>query len=299
MVETSHLQTLLAISQTGSFSKAAEEMGVTQSAISQSVKNLEKRVGVTVITRKGKTISLTPEGQRLCKLAQEFLFKLSNVVTQIQEEQNKMVGRLRVGTLIGIGKSWVASRVIEFAKEFPDIDVTVTLDFPDNLIKAFDRNELDYIIVPEYHVPSSSDRWELNDEYTTLVFPDSPDYPIDDKIDSKTLSSYPLIHFQDRDQLFFRWCREKFGSAPRNMHKRFVVNSFGHMLQAVHDGLGIAVIPKHVLKRSYFKDKISTLGKQFEVLNDRFYFAFHPDDGELMKTKALYDFLRREKDVKN
>ena len=55
-------------------------------------------------------------------------------------------------------------------------------------------------------------------------------------------------------------CKFKFGNIPRNISPRLVINAFGQMLQAVNQGLGIAVIPTHVLDRSFFKDKVSSEG---------------------------------------
>jgi DNA-binding transcriptional LysR family regulator len=61
MIETSQLHTLVAVAKSRSFSKAAEELNVTQSAISQSIKNLETRIDVKLFKRTGKKVVLTPE----------------------------------------------------------------------------------------------------------------------------------------------------------------------------------------------------------------------------------------------
>jgi DNA-binding transcriptional LysR family regulator len=294
MIDTSSLQTLMAVKKAKSFSRAAEELKVTQSAISQSIKNLEKKVGVKLISRNGKTIALTHEGLKLCYLGKDFFKKYDLVMSQIHQEKNQIMGRLHIGTLTGIGKSWVASKAIDFATDFPQVDVQVTMDFPESLQNRFENNEIDVLIVPEYHVPASAERLELDNEYSTLVFPDSPEFQIDENIDIKTLTNYPLIFFEDRDPLFFRWCRERFGSVPRNIKPHLVVNSFGHMMKAVHSGLGIAVIPTHVFARSYFRDKVATLGEKFQICNDRFYFVYHEDAFELLKVRTLYDYMKNE-----
>ena len=69
------------------------------------------------------------------------------------------------------------------------------------------------------------------------------------------------------------------------------MNSFGQMLQAVNEGLGIAVVPTHVLKRSHFKQKLRTVGKEFEVFSNKVAFAYHPDEAQSYKIKELYKFL--------
>jgi DNA-binding transcriptional LysR family regulator len=63
------------------------------------------------------------------------------------------------------------------------------------------------------------------------------------------------------------------------------------MLQAVNEGLGIAVVPTHVLKRSHMKTLIRTVGKDFEVFSNKVSFAYHADEAQSFKIKELYKFL--------
>jgi DNA-binding transcriptional LysR family regulator len=69
MIESSMLQVLIALSHNENISKAAQELNVTQSAVSQALKNLEAKVGFPVITRQGKAVTLTESGMRLAKVA--------------------------------------------------------------------------------------------------------------------------------------------------------------------------------------------------------------------------------------
>lgn len=293
MLESSSLQVLIAVEKSETLSKAAEHLNITQSAVSQSIKALEVKVGFKVITRQGKKVVLTPEARKLAKLGKQYFKRFDDVISEIRDEKNKIIGDIHLGTLIGIGKSWIASRMTEFSSHFPDLAVKCTLDFPEKLIKGFENHDISCLVLPEHLVPASAERKELHDEHSTLVFPDSDQFKIDEEISLKNITDYPIIFFQDNDPLFYQWCREKFGSVPRNVQPRLVVNSFGHMLQAVHEGVGIAVIPLHVFKRSYFKDKVKTLGKGFDILNDRFCFAYHADAKESVKVQTLYDFLKK------
>lgn len=81
------------------------------------------------------------------------------------------------------------------------------------------------------------------------------------------------------------------------MNVRFTVNSHGHMLQAVHEGLGIAVVPNHVLNRSYFKDKISTLGGEFEVSLGKIYIVYQKESEDLVRIKKTIEHLLSQRDT--
>jgi DNA-binding transcriptional LysR family regulator len=141
--------------------------------------------------------------------------------------------------------------------------------------------------MPEYMVPAFAEKKELHSEYTTLVFSDK--FNITKTTELKDLLNMPIIFYDNNDPTFYRWCREKFGVVPRNVKPRLVVNSFGQMLAAVAEGLGIAVVPTHVLKRTH--QKVKTVGKEFEVFNNKVSFAFHADEIGNYKIKELYKFL--------
>ena len=89
MLETSQLQTILAVSKTGSFSRAAENLHVTQSAISQSVKNIETKLGVQVFKRTGKKVLLTLEGEKLYLLAKDFMKRMEDTLDDIAYEKEQ------------------------------------------------------------------------------------------------------------------------------------------------------------------------------------------------------------------
>lgn len=289
MLETSMLQVLIALSQNENISKAAEELNITQSAVSQTLKNLENKLGFPVITRQGKSVNLTDRGHRLAKVAKQYVRRIQETIEQIHLENNEIKGKLHVGSLYGLGKTWLSSRMLDFLSTYPELEARLTMDFPENIIKKFEQHDIDCLIMPDHLVPAFADKLELHSEYTTLVFSDK--FNITKDTDLKDILGLPIIFYENNDPNFYRWCREKYGVVPRNIKPRLVVNSFGQMLQAVNEGLGVAVVPTHVLKRSQIKSSLKTVGKDFEVFSNKVSFAFHADEAGSYKIKELYKFL--------
>lgn len=289
MIETSMLQVLIALSQNENISKAAEELNVTQSAVSQALKNLENKVGFSVVTRQGKSVTLTESGMRLAKVAKQYFKRIEETIEQIHLENHEIKGKLHVGSLYGLGKTWLSSRMLDFLSQYPELEVRLSMDFPETVIKKFEQHEIDCLIMPEHLVPAFAEKLDLHSEHTNLVF--SEKFNITNKTELKDILGLPVIFYENNDPNFYRWCREKFGVMPRNVKPRLVVNSFGQMLQAVNEGLGIAVVPTHVLKRSNLRSKLKTVGKEFEIFSNKVSFAFHADEAESYKIKELYKFL--------
>ena len=256
MIESSQLQVLMALTKAESLSQAAENLGITQSAVSQNIKTLESKVGFSVITRQGKKMVLTPGGRKLAKLSKNYSKRFEDMISEIQQEKNKIIGGITVGTMFGIGKSWVATRLIDFAGHFSELNIKVQMDYPDKLIREFENRDIDCLILPSDITPAHSESEILHNEMSTLVFP--KELNIDSETGLKDIMEHPLIFFEEKDHLFYTWCKQRFGQVPRGASPRLVVNAFGQILQAVNEGLGIAVVPTHVLRRSYFKDKVGS-----------------------------------------
>jgi DNA-binding transcriptional LysR family regulator len=291
MFELSQLQTLIAVAKSGNFSRAADELHVTQSAISQSIKNLEKKIGTPIFQRSGKKVVLTMEGGKLLKFAKDYVVKMQDTIDEINHDRTTMSGRIRLGTLTGVGKSWLAPKLLEMSREFPDICFSLNLGFQEELIKEFEESRLDALILPEGGLPTGCERVLISEEKSTMVFPKNEKFKITKDITLEELSEYPAILFEENDTLFTKWCRKKFGSAPKKIHARFIINSHGNMLHAVSEGLGIAVVPTHVLNRSYYKDKVLSLGEKFVVSNFKFYLVYHHEGKQLARIRTLRDRL--------
>lgn len=294
MIENSQLQVLMALTKADSLSQAAEFLSITQSAVSQHIKNMEAKVGFSVVTRQGKKQVLTPEGRKLAKLGKTYFKRLEEAITEIQQENNQIIGGVSIGTLFGIGKSWIAYRMVEFSENFPELSVKVEMDYPDRLIEKFESRDLDCLVLPRQITPPHCESKLLHSEKATLVVPDNGEFKITSKTSMKDLMEFPLVFFEERDPLFFNWCKSVYGTVPRNVRPRLVINSFGQMLQAVHQGLGIAVVPTHVLDRSFFKDKVKVFGKDFQVMSSEFDFIYHTEAKESLKIDTLFTFLHQE-----
>ena len=106
MIESSQLQVLMALTKAESLSQAAENLGITQSAVSQNIKTLESKVGFSVITRQGKKMVLTPGGRKLAKLSKNYSKRFEDMISEIQQEKNKIIGGISVLAYLLMGQSF-------------------------------------------------------------------------------------------------------------------------------------------------------------------------------------------------
>ena len=106
-----------------SFTRAAAELFVTQSAISRQVKSLEDHLGVALFQRRHRALLLTEAGQELYRVATEALQQLGETATRIRERGGSRV--LTVTTTVGFASLWLIPRLADFRDRHPDIDIRI------------------------------------------------------------------------------------------------------------------------------------------------------------------------------
>lgn len=111
--------------ETASFSRAAESNGITQSAVSQQVRAIEKRFRVRLIERGRRFFSLTPEGRAFLKASREILDAYDNLDSRIQSISQVVQGEVRVATVLSVGLHELPPCLHAFRKLHPGVDVRV------------------------------------------------------------------------------------------------------------------------------------------------------------------------------
>jgi DNA-binding transcriptional LysR family regulator len=164
--------------------------------------------------------------------------------------------------------------------------------FLDDVVKQFEQGDLDIVILPENSLPEEGEKIFLSEEKATLVFPKNSKFPINKNISCEELEKYPTILFEEDDYLYTKWFQEHFHRKPVKINTKYVVNVHGNILQAVAEGLGTAVVPVHVFERSSYKDRIISLGTDFEIANFNFYIVYHKEALSLKRVQAVVDYLR-------
>ena len=294
MIEFSQLQTFLAVSKAQSFSKAAEDQFVSQSAVSQSVKNIEMKLGVNLFERLGKKVILTNEGEKLEAFALEYLEKFEHLLASFSEDKEAMAGKVRIGTLVGLGKSWLSKLVLDLGKMYPQLSLQVRMSASDILIREFEENQLDILLLPDNLLPIFGERTHISDEYAILVYPKSwENFSLPDNI--VDFCKIPTILYEPRDPLYYSWTQKRFEKVPKSINSKIVINSHGSILRAVASGQGMAIIPTHVFERSDIHQQVAVL-EDSKISNGKLSVLYHK---EAFKSKRFQIFVDALKSSRN
>ena len=146
-MDTRQLAALCAVVERGSFSQAAESLGVTQSAVSQAVRALEQRLGVALIDRSGRRAEPTPEGRAVMARAQRILALERDMIRVAQEEADVLRGRLAIGASTGPGARLVPRLLIGFRRLNSEVEVALAVGATQDIAQRVLAHELELGIV--------------------------------------------------------------------------------------------------------------------------------------------------------
>lgn len=127
--------------RTLSFTKAAEELALTQSAVSRQIRALEEHLGVALFERRTRALSLTAEGRRLQKTAEDVLTLLQDATNRIRADASAR--HLTVSTTAGFASLWLIPRLRRFTNLHPDVDVRISASYR---MMDVDRGQVDVAV---------------------------------------------------------------------------------------------------------------------------------------------------------
>lgn len=140
MDASSELAFFVLLAKKGSLSETARELDVTPPAVSKRLAQMEQRLGVWLINRTTRKMSLTDEGSIYLEQAARILADIQAMEQLVSSSRNAPKGLLRVNATLGFGRTYIAPIVSAFASHYPDVEVQLQLtDRPVNLVEeAFD-----------------------------------------------------------------------------------------------------------------------------------------------------------------
>jgi DNA-binding transcriptional LysR family regulator len=274
--------------ESGSFTHAAEKLGMSQSAVSRQISALEDDLGLKLFIRHARGLVLTEVGEQLFRTAHRMAWELQQVETQMSESQDVPSGPLIVTTTVGIGSTWLSSRLDEFLKLHPLIQLEIRLN--DSELDLAMR-EADVAI--RLHRPNQSEMIQRRLFTVHNHFYASTDYLAEhgtpksvEDLDSHRIVSFgePVPSYLGDINFLERLGRSD--NSPRRAALR--VNAIYGMMQACRAGIGIAMLPDYVTEK---EDGLVKVLAEIEMPEYEAYFVYPPALKNSKRVGVFRDFL--------
>jgi DNA-binding transcriptional LysR family regulator len=179
-----------------SFSRAAKLNGITQSAVSQQLRGMEKHFKVLIVDRSQKQFRLTNEGKKLYGSAKEMLRLYETLNSELQEMRKEISGTIHISTVYSIGLHELPPYVKIFLAQYPEVNIRVEYRRANMVYEDILNNSIDLglIAYPEKH--KQLEVLPFHDD--TLILAASPEHPLAKKssIDIASLNGHKFIGFE-------------------------------------------------------------------------------------------------------
>lgn len=240
-IELHQLEQFVAVARAKNFTRAAETLNLSQSALSRSIQKLEEQVGEPLFDRKPREVVLTDLGELLLERAKEILTLVDDTFSLLSEAGRH--GRIRLGAIPTIAPYFLPGLLKEFAERHPDISVIVQEDTTDNLIKRCRHGEIDLAILVMPIMAKYLEVEALFDEELLLVVPEDHVLVASDSISAELIDSYPFVMLNEAHCLsenIEAFCRQQ-SVQPVSVER---ISQLATVQELVALGHGISIVPE-------------------------------------------------------
>ena len=282
------VRSLVAVAETESFTKAAERLGVTQSAVSHSIRALETLLETKLIERSGKRLALKQEGVVLVRRFRRALQELESAGEDLAMLKRWGQGRLRIGATHTLCNYVIPQVLSEFRKLYPRCEVHIESGDTSDLMKNLDDSEIDILLGISGRGPSWT-RFEkvFEDEMIFVVAPDHPWAELDQVPMNEVENQSFLVYARASET--YRLLKESFESAGGRLRPGLSLGDMGAIKEMAKQGIGVGIVAPWVAHEEVGNGTLIplSLGK---IKHPREWGVFCHDSRQLSMVEE--DFLR-------
>lgn len=277
------LQAFEATARLGSFSRAAEELSLTHSAVYRQVTGLEERLGVQLLTRVRRRVALTDAGA-------EYAGRVRHHLEQLEKDTFGLVSRsgmgrsLHIAVLPTLATTWLVPRLRDFQGRHGDIAVSLSVR---TLPFQFNDHPFDAAI---YHAPQiwpQTAGIKLFDEHELVPVCSPALLPHERNLSEDEMSRLTHLHMSSRPDAWRQWYRARQCDYPPSVSAGPRYELFTMTLAAVKAGLGVALIPRFIVQPDLLAGALVMPSQAVLAVQESYYFGY-PVAGE--RSEALMAF---------
>ena len=260
MVNLELYRVFYTVAKCGSLTKAAEELYISQPAVSQSIKQLENQLGLPLFNRTHRGMELSAQGGKLIfKQVEEALGMLEEAESRLLEMQSSAVGTIRIGATDGIFSNILADKIVQFNAEYPAVKIELITGTSPETLTQLKENKCDigFINLPieDKDVQFTRTVAHLSDIF---VAGEKFEHLKGKELNLSSLQEYPLIMIEE-NTVARRALTNFLGTLGIKLHADIEVENWDLMLKFARKGMGIGCVPRE------YAQKFIDSGEIFEL----------------------------------
>jgi LysR family transcriptional regulator, regulator for metE and metH len=268
-LELRHLDLVRTVVEEGGLTRAGKRLGLSQSALSHQLRDVEEQFGVSLFHRIGRRLALAPAGERILRTAGLVIPEMERAERDLRQNSSQMSGKIRLAAECFTCYQWIPGIACRFLRKYPAVDLRIDTGIAQKPIEALLENKLDLAVVSQPARDRRLKTTDLLDE--ELVAVTAAGHPLGDReylrpkdFSSETLFSYSSL---STSPVYLRIVRRA-GGRPKEVNEVPLTEA---ILELVKAGFGIAVLARWALQPHLGKGEIRVLPITARGLHRRWY----------------------------
>ena len=289
----SQLEIFLKICQNQSITKAAEELHLTQPAVSIQLKNLQNQFDIPLTEVIGRKLYVTDFGKEVAKMAENIIFQAHQIAHKSKAFKGELSGKLKI-SVVSTGKYVIPYFLASFLKKHPGVALKLDVTNKVKVLENIANNEVDFSLVSVLPTDMNIENLELLQNKLYLVAGKNSHYP-KKKYDVSILEELPIIYREKGSGT--RYTMERyFESKGILLRKQMELTSNEAVKQAIIAGLGSSIMPLIGLKNEIYTGDLKIIPVTGLPIKSFWQLIWQKNKGFSPVASAFLQHLREEKD---
>lgn len=264
-MDIKNLITFIHVAELNSFTRAARELGYSQSTVSFQIRQLEEELDSQLFERINHTIALTEKGRDVLKYAHQ-VSRLTQELEENMQSEKAVKGHIRLAMADSLCDSMLGEKFLDFRNQYPGITLKIIAAGTEEMFRLLNHNEADAILTLDSHI-YNAEYIIAGEEKMSVHFVASPQCPLCRKeyISVHELVEQPFV-LTEKGMSYRRLMDEKLAELSLEIHPVLEIGSTGLICPLVEQGVGIAFLPDYVTAREVEAGRLTYLKvENFEI----------------------------------
>ena len=290
-MEVREISTFLQVAKFKSFSRAAEQLGYTQAAVTIQIKNLENELGVHLFDRIGKQTLLTHQGRIFYNYASNITREISQAKDALSNP-DELTGKLCLGTIESVCASVFPVLLREYHRRYPKVNIKIVTDSPEILLHMMDKNTLD--IVYFLDKPVYNTKWvKVLEKPEEVFFVSSSENPLSKRreLNLDEVICQPFIS-TEKDASYRLLLEESLAEKGYELHPFLETGNTEFIINQLRHNLGVSFLPGFIVKKDLDEGRLSRLDVRDFHLQVCRQIVYHKDKWVTREMKAFLELAQ-------
>lgn len=246
-ISVRQLHYFLSLVQAGSFSRAADAVGVTQSTLSAAIQSLEAEIGVRLIDRTGRRMQLLPAGEDFLERARDIVALIEELPEHARQAERPLTTRLRMGVIPSVAPFMLPKILPATARAFPELQLTVREGLTRSLLESLRSGTLDVALVAHPYDLDEFETVEITRDPFLLAVRRDHALANRESVDANDLQDQPFL-LLETGHCLREHVMTAIGSKPAQSGGDVHATSIMTLVQLVQFGMGVTLLPQLAVK---------------------------------------------------